>query len=198
IVPADMVIISIGDQPELDYLPKTIASERGWITVNDIFQTTDPKVFAIGDIVKPSLITNAIGAGRQAAIAIDAMLTGKRPQGDPATMLEHTATSLEYIRQDGEQSEMIDYSRMTLEYFDPRVKAFESLERCAEECSSCGSCRDCGLCEAICPRSAISRNDLGNGAFEWVSDPKRCIGCGFCADTCPCGIWNLVPNTPVG
>ena len=198
IVPADMVIISIGDQPELDYLPKTIASERGWITVNDIFQTTDPKVFAIGDIVKPGLITNAIGAGRQAAIAIDAMLTGKRPQGDPATMLEHTATSLEYIRQDGEQSEMIDYSRMTLEYFDPRVKAFESLERCAEECSSCGSCRDCGLCEAICPRSAISRNDLGNGAFEWVSDPKRCIGCGFCADTCPCGIWNLVPNTPVG
>jgi NADPH-dependent glutamate synthase beta subunit-like oxidoreductase/glutamate synthase domain-containing protein 3/ferredoxin len=198
LVPADMVIVSIGDQPELSFLPETVATERGWITVNDVFQTTDPKVFAIGDIVKPGLITDAIGAGRRAALAIDAMLTGKRPTGDPATMLEHTATSLEYIQRDGEQSEMIDYSRMTLEYFNPRVTKFESLDRCAEECSSCGSCRDCGLCEAICPQTAISRKALENGEFEMRSDPKRCIGCGFCADACPCGIWTLVPNTPMG
>jgi ferredoxin len=198
LVPADMVIVSIGDQPELSFLPETVATERGWITVNEIFQTTDPKVFAIGDIVKPGLITDAIGAGRRAALAIDAMLTGSRPTGDPATMLEHTATSLEYVQRDGEQSEMIDYSRMTLEYFNPRITEFESLDRCAEECSSCGSCRDCGLCVAICPQEAISRNALDNGDFEMVSDPKRCIGCGFCADACPCGIWTLVPNTPMG
>lgn len=198
LVPADMVIVSIGDQPELSFLPRTVATKRGWITVNDVFQTTDPKVFAIGDIVKPGLITDAIGAGRRAALAIDAMLTGSRPTGDPATMLEHTATSLEYVQRDGEQSEMIDYSRMTLEYFNPRVTEFESLDRCAEECSSCGSCRDCGLCVAICPQEAISRNALDNGDFEMVSDPKRCIGCGFCADACPCGIWTLVPNTPMG
>jgi NADPH-dependent glutamate synthase beta subunit-like oxidoreductase/glutamate synthase domain-containing protein 3/ferredoxin len=198
LVPADMVIVSIGDQPELSFLPRTVATKRGWITVNDVFQTTDPKVFAIGDIVKPGLITDAIGAGRRAALAIDAMLTGSRPTGDPATMLEHTATSLEYVQRDGEQSEMIDYSRMTLEYFNPRVTEFESLDRCAEECSSCGSCRDCGLCVAICPQEAISRNALDNGDFEMVSDPKRCIGCGFCADACPCGIWSLVPNTPMG
>jgi NADPH-dependent glutamate synthase beta subunit-like oxidoreductase/glutamate synthase domain-containing protein 3/ferredoxin len=198
LVPADMVIVSIGDQPELSFLPRTVATKRGWITVNDVFQTTDPKVFAIGDIVKPGLITDAIGAGRRAALAIDAMLTGSRPTGDPATMLEHTATSLEYVQRDGEQSEMIDYSRMTLEYFNPRVTEFESLDRCAEECSSCGSCRDCGLCVAICPQEAISRNALDNEDFEMVSDPKRCIGCGFCADACPCGIWSLVPNTPMG
>jgi NADPH-dependent glutamate synthase beta subunit-like oxidoreductase/glutamate synthase domain-containing protein 3/ferredoxin len=198
LVPADMVIVSIGDQPDLSFLPDTIATQRGWITVNDIFQTTDPKVFAIGDIVKPGLITDAIGAGRQAALAIDAMLTGKRPMGDPSTMLEHTATSLEYFQQEGEQSEMIDYSRMTLEYFNPRVTQFDSLEHCAQECSSCGSCRDCGLCVTICPRAAISRKTLENGGFEMVSDPKRCIGCGFCANACPCGIWNMVPNTPLG
>jgi Fe-S-cluster-containing hydrogenase component 2 len=24
-----------------------------------------------------------------------------------------------------------------------------------------------------------------------------CIGCGFCAGACPCGIWNLVENKPL-
>ena len=41
------------DQPDLDFLPETIATERGFITVNDIQQTTDAHVFAVGDIVRP-------------------------------------------------------------------------------------------------------------------------------------------------
>ena len=37
----------------------------------------------------------------------------------------------------------------------------------------------------------------GDGAFEMRADADKCIGCGFCADGCPCGIWNLVPNDPL-
>jgi ferredoxin len=29
-------------------------------------------------------------------------------------------------------------------------------------------------------------------------DASRCIGCGFCAGACPCGIWDLVENAPLG
>ncbi len=29
--------------------------------------------------------------------------------------------------------------------------------------------------------------------YEYVSDDNKCIGCGFCADTCPCGIWAMNP-----
>ncbi|MCI5159291.1 MAG: hypothetical protein D3906_12830, partial [Candidatus Electrothrix sp. AUS1_2] len=24
-------------------------------------------------------------------------------------------------------------------------------------------------------------------------DDSKCIACGFCADTCPCGIWTMRP-----
>lgn len=178
LIEADTVIISIGDQPDVDFLPENIALDRGHVVVNENYQTTDPKVFAIGDIVRPGLLTHAIGHGREAAEVINEIFTGKRPESDT--------------------KEMIAYERMTLEYFDPRIVEFGDMQQCGDECSSCGACRDCGLCETMCPQAAISRKS-GDGPkdFEMVCDPEKCIGCGFCADVCPCGIWNLVENTPL-
>lgn len=177
VIPADMVIISIGDQPDLDFLPETVTTERGFVVVNDIYQTTDPQIFAIGDAVKLGLLTDAIGAGRKAAQAINDIWAGKRPRG--------------------ETRQVIDYSRVKLEYFDPRLMRFHDIQECAEQCSSCGACRDCGICITICPQGAISKQENGNEAFEMVVDADKCIGCGFCAGACPCGIWNLVENQPL-
>lgn len=177
ILPADTVIIAIGDQPELGFLPETVHTERGFIKVDEYYQTSDPKIFAIGDAVRLGLLTDAIGAGRKAAQAIDDILSGRRPTHP--------------IRP------MIDPRRVKLEYFDPRRLRFHSVDECAGECASCGSCRDCGICVAICPQAAIQRVGAHNGGFEMVVDPERCIGCGFCAGACPCGIWNLVENDPL-
>jgi formate hydrogenlyase subunit 6/NADH:ubiquinone oxidoreductase subunit I len=67
----------------------------------------------------------------------------------------------------------------------------------AARCLSCGSCRDCHLCETICPTGAISRRQVPSGKdgvdYEYVSDDAKCIACGFCQDTCPCGIWTMQP-----
>jgi Fe-S-cluster-containing hydrogenase component 2 len=76
------------------------------------------------------------------------------------------------------------------------VKGFGDVDDCAGECASCGSCRDCSVCVTLCPQNAISRKDLGSGAYEYAVDPERCIGCGFCAGACPCGIWQLAENEP--
>jgi NADPH-dependent glutamate synthase beta subunit-like oxidoreductase/glutamate synthase domain-containing protein 3/NAD-dependent dihydropyrimidine dehydrogenase PreA subunit len=176
-LPADSVFLSVGDVPDLAFLDDSIAVERGYVKVSEIFQTTNPKVFAIGDIVRPGLLTQAIGMGRDAARAIGDIFAGKRPCEDTR--------------------QMIDYTRAKLEYFDPRIMEFDDLGACASQCSSCGACRDCGLCETICPVGAISRNALEGDAFEMVSDPNKCIGCGFCGNACPCGVWSLVANTPL-
>ncbi len=178
VLPADSVFISIGDVPDLEFIPESVAVERGYIVVNEYFQTTNSRIFAIGDAVKPGLLTDAIGAGRKAAQAIFEILEGKRPEGDTRRM--------------------IDKRRITLEYFDPRITKFDDISHCGSQCSSCGACRDCGMCEIICPRGAISRKALGDIDYEYVVDENLCIGCGFCAGVCPCGIWNLVENVSVG
>ncbi|BBO69329.1 pyridine nucleotide-disulfide oxidoreductase [Desulfosarcina alkanivorans] len=178
LIPADTVVVSIGDAPDLDFLPDDVATERGFVMVNEDYQTSNPKVYAIGDVVRPGLLTDAIGAGRRAAETISEIMAGKRPGAD--------------------RKMVIDINRISLEYLDPRIVQYEDMEQCGSQCASCGSCRDCGICVAMCPEAAISRKALEGPAFEYVVDPERCIGCGFCAGACPCGIWDLVENTPMG
>jgi len=178
IMEADTVVVSIGDVPDLDFLGETITACKGFISVDQFGRTSDPDVFAVGDIVAPGLITDAIGAGKRAAEAIDDLLTGRAPRLY-------------------DQREEIDPSRISLAYFDPMVKSFDSLDQCGESCASCGRCRDCGICVTVCPEGAISREELSDQEYQYVADPDKCIGCGFCAGACPCGIWNLVPNEPL-
>jgi NADPH-dependent glutamate synthase beta subunit-like oxidoreductase/glutamate synthase domain-containing protein 3/NAD-dependent dihydropyrimidine dehydrogenase PreA subunit len=174
LIPADTVVVSIGDAPDLAFLPEDVAIQHGFVMVDEYYQTSNPKVFAIGDVVRPGLLTDAIGAGRKAAAAIGEILQGKRPSASAR--------------------KVIDIGRVHLEYYDPRIVRYEDLSHCGSQCSSCGACRDCGICVAMCPEVAISRHETGPGHFEYRVDENRCIACGFCAGACPCGIWNLVEN----
>ena len=53
------------------------------------------------------------------------------------------------------------------------------------------------MCATLCPQAALTREEDDDGGFEYVVDPDRCIGCGFCAAGCPCGIWAMMENTPI-
>jgi NADPH-dependent glutamate synthase beta subunit-like oxidoreductase/glutamate synthase domain-containing protein 3/ferredoxin len=174
-IDADMVIISIGEKPELDFLPPDVHTDRGYIVVNDLGQSSDVKVFAIGDATKPGLVTHAIGQGKVAADVINSQLM-----------------NLHYVP---EERRVIPYDRIKTQYYEVcRMVGKFTPKKEADRCMSCGSCRDCGMCVESCYYGAISRKTLANKSYEYVVDESRCIGCGFCAGICPCGVWEMVEN----
>ncbi len=176
LIPAQTVIISIGDVPALKFLPDSVevitVGGAGWIKCNAAGRTSDPKISAIGDVERPGLATNALGAGKNTAEALLAEFKGEE---------WHSFGK-----------ELIPQERLTHAHYAPdQCGGSEAGE--AERCMSCGTCRDCHLCETICPEGAISREKLPDDTFRYVSDDDKCIACGFCADTCPCGIWVMQP-----
>jgi len=179
--PADTVIISIGDVPRLSFLPDSVetvsVAGASWIKTDVAGRTSDDKILAVGDVEKPGLATNALGAGKRTA--------------------EYIATTLKGGQWQPFEMKVIKYEALTTEHYSPVPSKGLTEEDQAVRCLSCGSCRDCHLCETMCPTNAISRRDVAPGKdgvdYEYVSDDTKCIACGFCADTCPCGIWSMRP-----
>ncbi|MDP2106362.1 MAG: 4Fe-4S binding protein, partial [Desulfobulbaceae bacterium] len=118
------------------------------------------------------LATNALGAGKNAADAIIADIEGREYQ--PFT------------------KNVIPLAKLISAHYIPDTMPGKTAEAQADKCMSCGSCRDCHLCETMCPTGAITRRELPEiDSYEYLSDNNKCIACGFCADTCPCGIWQM-------
>ena len=181
LIEADTVIISIGERPDLSYVPREWLTDRGMMDTNDCWQSAHaPKVFAIGDTIKPGLLTHAIAGGREVAGYIDEFLASK-----PLVAKK--------------KPEMIPQENLNRELFMPKNRGRFRVTDARDEvhrCLSCGTCRDCSMCLETCPEGAIVRLDKEDGSYEYVSDDKYCIGCGICSGICPCGVWAMEKAIP--
>jgi formate dehydrogenase beta subunit len=78
---ADMVILAIGETPDLGFLPKDIElNEDGTVWVNPVtLETSLPGVFAGGDaVLGPASVIEAIRDGKRAAESIECYLKSER------------------------------------------------------------------------------------------------------------------------
>jgi putative selenate reductase len=130
---ADVVFFSIGESPDASYLPGSVLlDEKGYLmTADKSFKGSDPKIFGCGDMLRPGLITDAVGSGRFAAMEVHAMLTGS-PFIYPV-------------------KNIVPGRRINISYLGGETKD-------VDRCISCGVCIFCDKCIEACPQKALSRN----------------------------------------
>ncbi len=177
-IPADQVIVSIGEEPVLDFLPEDEGIEyfRGSWPVPGADMSILPGVYTAGDTIKPGRLTDAIGSGRKAAWYADRFVRGEEMLPFP-------------------ERQQVPAERLSKAWFDKcHHCALGDATEDKARCVSCGTCRDCKLCLESCPEKAITRVEMPDGSWQYQSDPERCIGCGICAGVCPCGVWSIEDN----
>ncbi|WP_238543517.1 4Fe-4S dicluster domain-containing protein [Pelosinus sp. HCF1] len=173
-IKGDTIIIAIGEVPELEFLPEGIVIEKGHLKVAGDYRIAEG-VYTAGDAVKPGRMVDAIGAAQQAAAAVDAYLMGTTYQLQTKTKIDKNRLSTAYFK----KCHTCDVPKADDDHL---------------RCISCGTCRDCHMCERSCPENAIARTLGSDGNFEYISNANKCIGCGICAGICPCGIWSMHAN----
>ena len=89
---------------------------------------------------------------------------------------------LENTEEDGRQYRMLLTRAMQEEtQRDPTFRAGVQLPQFTV------ACKNCGICEKICPQKAIEFGEERDGKrMIWLT-PWKCTGCELCAKTCPYG-----------
>ena len=103
VLDVDMVISAISQQPDIGFMDAEPERDKiettRWHTFDndpETLQCSLPYLFTGGDVATgPSLVVDAIGAGRRAARSIHQYITGEEVQGSPRSLLKrHIPESL--------------------------------------------------------------------------------------------------------
>lgn len=71
----DTIILAIGQKPELGFLDSGFVNRNGFVNVDSTYKVYD-NVFACGDMLRPTIVIDAIDQGKKSAVAIDRKLGG--------------------------------------------------------------------------------------------------------------------------
>jgi NADPH-dependent glutamate synthase beta subunit-like oxidoreductase/nitroreductase len=163
-----------------------IALKGGWIGADSFGQTSENNIFAGGDAVNgPGLVSQAIGAGRKAAMDIDAFIRGAKLDSP-----EKREISYKNVLHMDKLRHLYEYKKIARTdaekiYAGERIASPDTEEGIAftinqavgesKRCIECGMykinythiynnpyfgkvCLACHNCEPICPQGAISMN----------------------------------------
>jgi NADPH-dependent glutamate synthase beta subunit-like oxidoreductase len=208
---ADFVISAVGGEPDLAFIgdnDKFEFAPNGTLKVNlQTMATSVDKVFASGDVVSgPSSVAQAIGSGRQAAMAIDRYLNGSRlsefesvvineagqvaieettAKFDPHVVAYDEILNVDYHEKKPRQTTAKLSAEASIQSFEEMDKGFDKDKAMTEakRCLHCGHCTACGCCIEDCPGLILAMNSRG----PQVVYPDECWHCGCCRIACPSG-----------
>ena len=185
-VPADWVILAIGQAPDLEFVQQAGVelTEQGTVCVDQCLMSTKPGIFAAGDAATGAAnIIEAIAGGWKAARYIDAFLRGEKmepiatsaPPVDKSKLIkpDMVLTRRQRARRRPGAERARDFAEVSLGFTEELALAE------ARRCLGCAECAACGLCARTCIYSAIV---LDNGRPTITDD---CDGCGLCVYLCP-------------
>jgi NADPH-dependent glutamate synthase beta subunit-like oxidoreductase/ferredoxin len=146
IMQIDTVIVAIGQEPDLSFLPKGIRASRGTISTDQDGATSQPKYFAGGDAaLSERNVSRAIGSGKRAAKAIDRMLRGfpkEKPAEDPAT-IQSKLLDTDFI----EKKARVTIPLLPL---DNRHQGLDEVERALDSEQARAEAHRCLICQGMC------------------------------------------------
>jgi NADPH-dependent glutamate synthase beta subunit-like oxidoreductase len=174
---ADLVILAIGQQPDLSFLSpddgveltpaKTIKVDR------ETLATTAPGIYAGGDAAfGPRNLIDAVANGKLAARNMNAFLTGESPS--PRFFFR--------------------FDKVPTRQFT-RAEGYERLSREAPPASDLG--RRTGISEVEVayhePEARTQAERCLSCHIQTIYDPQKCVLCNRCVDICPEDCLKLVP-----
>ncbi len=197
-LPADAVVLAIGQNVDFSIVDKIEGIQKEWDNVivdKNNFMTGVDGIFAVGDMVPGDrTVTAAIGMGKHGARGVNAYLKGieykRMPKHDDARFEDmhpwYYTDAPKSVRPE------IELARRTSTFDEVQHGLTEENAIYeAQRCLSCGNCMECDNCYGVCPDNAIIK--LGPGKrYEFNYD--FCKGCGVCAQECPCGHIDMVPE----
>ncbi|MCX7804166.1 MAG: NAD(P)-binding protein [Planctomycetota bacterium] len=196
----DSILVAAGEDADFSFLPPAVRAEKGQVVVDEWGRTSEPRVFAGGDMAMSSrTVAHAIGSGRRAAMAIARALAAGGP-AEPATEAAETAEAppggVEPVPFEAVNTAYFEHAercRMPVLSMAERLKGFaeinlgisaDAARAELKRCFHCGRCTACDNCLIFCPDMSVRRRPDG----KYEIDYDFCKGCGVCGQECPRGV----------
>ncbi|KPK78124.1 MAG: hypothetical protein AMJ79_00680, partial [Phycisphaerae bacterium SM23_30] len=204
-----MAVAAIGQAPVLEGLTQVKGKDIGvtrwgtFVVDTETMKTNIEGVFAGGDAADdgPTVVIDAIRDGQRAARAIDAYLTGQKPEAKPFVVKKEFwskpgQTELGEVKESPRHEVHVIDVELRKSNFNEVATGFEyeDNEHECERCLSCGCLRfeDCNLrlyaeqygVDMNKFKGYVRRHKVDDRHPYIVYDPNKCVLCARCIRTC--------------
>ena len=189
---ADAVLPSIGQDPDLAPYGDALPRRGALLDADAATQAAGADaVWAGGDVASLArFVTEAIGMGQRAALAIHRQLAGEQAEAEPVRPTVPLSSIATWYHEPAvrAQAPVVPVDERLASGAEVQL-GLEIEQALAEgaRCFSCGTCITCDNCVVVCPDLAVKR--VGDG-YEVLAE--YCKGCGLCVRECPTGSMTMV------